>query len=122
MAKTLLIVDDSRLSRMMIAAIVNEYGGDWSTVEAASADEALVQAKAYTINAVTLDMNMPGRSGLEVAPELKQIVGDIEIALVTANVQKSVKEQAENLGLSFISKPVTEEKIVAYLERVDSLL
>jgi len=122
MAKTLLIVDDSRLSRMMIAAIVNEYGGDWSTVEAASADEALTQVKAHNITAVTLDMNMPGRSGLEVAPELKQIVGDIEIALVTANVQKSVKEQAENLGLSFISKPVTEEKIVAYLERVDSLL
>jgi len=121
MEKKLLIVDDSRLSRMMIGAIVKEYGCDWSFVEAASADEALVQAKAHTINAVTLDMNMPGRSGLEIAPELKEIVGDIEIALVTANVQKSVKEQAENLGLSFISKPVTEEKIVSYLNRVDSL-
>ncbi len=122
MGKIILIVDDSRLSRMMISAIIKEYDTGWTILEAPSADDAVKQCEQHNVRAITLDMNMPGKSGLEIAPKLKELLPNTNIALLTANVQKSVKAEAESLGLSFISKPVTEEKILDYLKTVEESL
>ena len=122
MIKIILVVDDSRLSRMMISAIIKEYDNQWTILEAPSADEAVKQCEQHTVTAITLDMNMPGKSGLEIAPKLKEMQPSAHIALLTANVQKSVKAEAESLGLSFISKPVTEDKVIRYIKAVEESL
>jgi two-component system chemotaxis response regulator CheY len=118
--KILLVVDDSRLSRMMIGAAVKEYNNGWAVLEASTADEAVIQCEKHNITAITLDMNMPGRNGLEVAPKLKELIPNVYIALLTANVQNSIKVEAANLGLTFISKPVTEEKVIGFLKTVEN--
>jgi CheY-like chemotaxis protein len=122
MEKIILVVDDSRLSRMMISAMIKEHDTQWTILEASSADEAVKQCEQHTVTAITLDMNMPGKSGLEIAPKLKEMQPSARIVLLTANVQKSVKTEAESLGLSFISKPVTEDKVVSYLKAVEESL
>ena len=60
---------------------------------------------------------MPGRDGLTISPELQDLCPDAKIALLTANFQERVKDKALAQGLSFIPKPITEEKVVDYLSK-----
>lgn len=122
MEKSLLVVDDSRVSRMMIISFVKACDDSWQIFEAGNCDEAIEQAKSNDITAVSLDLNMPGRNGLEIVEELKEINPKIKISLFTANIQKSVVSQTEDLGISFIAKPVTEAKVVDLITQINASL
>jgi len=122
MIKSLLVVDDSRVSRMMIISFVNAFEDGWSILEAANCDEAIEQAKNNQITAVSLDLNMPGRKGIEIIPELKELHPNIHITILTANIQKSVLTQAEEFGVSFIAKPITEIKVSELLTEINASL
>jgi len=122
MEKSLLVVDDSRVSRMMIISFVKACDDSWKIFEAGNCDEAIEQAKGHDITAVSLDLNMPGRNGLEIVEELKEIHPKIKISLFTANIQKSVVSNAEELGISFIAKPVTEAKVVDLITGINASL
>lgn len=116
----LLIVDDSRTSRMLIRGIVSNLRPGWRCVDAASGDEALAMVEAEAPDFITLDVNMPGMSGLEAAGRLRLKHPEIAIALCTANVQDSVRQSAERAGLHFIPKPISEKSIadmIAFFER-----
>lgn len=108
---TLLIVDDSRMSRMLIRAVITQLRPEWQIVEAASGDEALKQVESAPPDYVSMDVNMPGMSGMEAAGRIRIRYPEIRIALCTANIQESVQQGAAKAGLHFIKKPITEESI-----------
>lgn len=111
----MLLVDDSRVSRLMLKAIIINKFADWEVMEAENADIAASLCMKEQFDFITLDMNMPGRDGLTVSPELQQACPDAKIALLTANFQERVRTKAEEQGLTFLPKPITEEKIISYL-------
>jgi CheY-like chemotaxis protein len=104
----LLIVDDSRVSRMMIRARVQALQPDWVLDEAASGDEALLVAARSTPDYVTMDVNMPGLNGFETAERLQQQAPKARIVILTANVQESSRTRAASIGLEFVPKPITD--------------
>ncbi len=108
---TLLIVDDSRMSRMMIRAIITQMRPQWHLLEAASGDEALTVVDAHKPQFISMDMNMPGMNGMEAAGEIRLRHPEIRIAMCTANIQESVQQGAATAGLYFIKKPITEAGI-----------
>jgi two-component system, chemotaxis family, chemotaxis protein CheY len=110
-----LLVDDSRISRLMLKAIILNQYPDWTVSEAENADAALNLCRDNAFDFITLDMNMPGRDGLTVSPELQEACPDAKIALLTANFQERVKSKAQDQGLTFLPKPITEEKVLNYL-------
>lgn len=112
----LLIVDDSRTSRMLIRGIVSNLRPGWYCKDAASGDEALAMVEADVPDYITLDVNMPGMSGLEAAGRLRLNYPGIAIALCTANVQDSVRQSAERAGLHFVPKPISEKSIADMIE------
>jgi len=112
LAKRLLIVDDSRVSRMIIKSKVASLGLGWELQEAASGDEALEQARHWQPDFVTMDVNMPGMSGFDAAQRLRELLPQVCVVLLTANVQESSRERAAQLGVKFVPKPVTEAAIV----------
>lgn len=116
----LLIVDDSRTSRMLIRGIVSNLRPGWRCSDAASGDEALAMVEADVPDYITLDVNMPGMSGLEAAGRLRLHYPDIAIALCTANVQDSVRQSAERAGLYFIAKPIGEKSIIDMISFFES--
>jgi len=111
-----LIVDDSLVSRMMIKEIIASRHPDWDFVQAKDADDAVKLSEGKQFDLITLDLNMPGRTGLEIASELIELHPNARIALMTANIQTSVKEHAEELGLKFVTKPITEESVLDFVE------
>lgn len=115
MPETILVVDDSRVSRMLIRAIVTHNNKEIKVIEASNADEALSKSDSEQINMATVDLNMPGMDGLLLASKLKERFPDIKIGLLTANIQDRVRQKASSLGIGFISKPITEEKIINFI-------
>ena len=60
MNATLLIVDDSRVSRMMIGSIVKSKKPDWKLVEAANGEEALKKDEELDIDYYSIDLKYAG--------------------------------------------------------------
>lgn len=115
----LLIVDDSKMSRMMIARLVGDLRPDWRLAEAADAAEALAMIEHEPPTLVSMDVNMPGMSGLEAAGRIRLRNPDIRVVLCTANIQDAVRQAAEKAGVHFVAKPITPESVsrmVAFFE------
>lgn len=112
---TILVVDDSRVSRMLIRAIIAHADPQAVVIEASNGDEALAKTQGTPITIATLDLNMPGMDGLVLAKELLQRFPKAKIGLLTANIQEMVRQKANDLGINFISKPITEEKILSFI-------
>lgn len=113
--KRVMIIDDSQLSRLMLRSIIAELEPNWQITEASSAQEAIEKMEEGPYDLMTLDMNMPGGDGLSLAPKLQDRWPSARIALLTANIQDAVQQRAEKLGLEFIAKPITEEKLEKFI-------
>lgn len=114
--KTLLIVDDSRVSRMMIRTLVLAKYPQWIIIEADSGNEALGIVERDTPNYCTMDINMPGINGADAAEQILGKFPSIRIAIFSANTQESQKTRAAALGARFVAKPVTEKTVAQALE------
>ena len=107
----LLIVDDSRMSRMLIRAIVTDSRQACHVIEATTGDEAVRLVDEQLPDYVSMDVNMPGISGLEAAGRIRIRHPEIRIALCTANIQESTREAAHKVGLHFVPKPITATSV-----------
>lgn len=113
MTPLLLIVDDSRMSRMLIRAIIADSRPNWRMIEAANGDDAIKLADENLPDFVSMDVNMPGISGLEAAGRIRIRHPDARIALCTANIQESTRDAASRAGLHFVSKPITAQSVAS---------
>ncbi|ALU89039.1 response regulator receiver protein [Herbaspirillum rubrisubalbicans] len=113
--KTLLIVDDSKVSRMVIKAHVLAVHPDWQVSEAANGEEAIRQVQQGAPDFCTMDINMPGMLGTDAAAQILQSHPAVRIAIFSANVQEAVQTRAQQLGAVFVAKPVTEKSIAQAL-------
>lgn len=107
----LLIVDDSKVSRMRIRAFFDNHCPSWTVQEAGSGDEALKLCEGFVPDFVTMDVNMPGISGFEAAPRIVAMNPAVRVVMLTANIQESSKQLAASLQLNFVAKPVTEASL-----------
>lgn len=116
--KTVLIVDDSRVSRMLIRSVVVDRHPEWSILESGSGDEALTHVDEG-IDLMIIDFNMPGIDGLTLAEKMKGLYPAAYISMMTANAQDSLQKRADELGIGFAKKPITEEKIAGIMSQVE---
>ena len=112
---TVLIVDDSKLARIVVGKAVAALQPEWNRIEAGNADEALAVLAAQAVDVVVLDFNMPGKNGLELAEELRARYPDMPIALATANVQDEIIGRARATGATFVPKPINEDGLRGFL-------
>ena len=116
---SLLIVDDSRMSRLMISKFISELRPDWEIQEAASGDEAVDKVDQEIPALISMDMNMPGIIGLEAASLIQAKHPDIKIVICTANVQGAMRDSTARAGFSFVEKPITHDsvsRIISFFE------
>ena len=113
--QTILIVDDSRVSRLMARQFINSKQPQWQVEEAATGEEALLKCADLKPLLILIDVNMPGMGGLAAAEQLRASCPDAHISLVTANVQNATRNRATELGLGFMEKPSTEARMHAFI-------
>lgn len=110
-AATLLIVDDSRVSRTMIRGRVQAAHPDWVILEAGDGQEAMVMVQSHAPDFISMDLNMPGPSGFDTIVQIRAAGSRARIVLLTANVQLSSRERAAELGVYFVKKPATADAV-----------
>jgi CheY-like chemotaxis protein len=115
MTITVLVVDDSKLARIVAGKTISALQPDWTKVEAGNADEALRRLAEGPVDVALLDFNMPGRDGLELAAELRAQRPDMPIAVITANVQDEIIARARAVKAAFVPKPVTPDGLRGFL-------
>ena len=118
-AKTVLIVDDSRVSRLMARQYITGLHPDWIVEEAGTGEESLVKSRDVHPDLVLMDVNMPGMGGIAAAEQLRRENPDLPISLLTANVQTATREKAEAIGVGFVEKPITEARIARLLSPLE---
>jgi len=115
MAILVMVVDDSKLARIVAGKAIAALQPDWERVEAANADEAVALIQQRDVAVTLIDYNMPGRNGLELAADLRTLRPHMPIAVVTANVQDEVIARARAVDATFVPKPVTEDALRGFL-------
>jgi len=108
MSKKVLVVDDSRVSRMMIGTMIRDAQSDWEVFEAGNGAEALVKADECQPDLITMDINMPVMDGFEAATQLRPKFPGTTLIILSANIQASSKARADELGVHFLAKPISE--------------
>jgi CheY-like chemotaxis protein len=115
MKYNVLIVDDSKLARMVMASAFRRIRPDWTLVETANADEALAAISGGPIDIALIDFNMPGIDGLALVSNIRKTHPNMPVAVVSANVQNEIVARARELNAGFIPKPLTDEGLAAFL-------
>lgn len=114
-SRVVLIVDDSRVARMMTRAAVENACPGHSILEATSGEEALDIAAMSPPDFVLMDVNMPGMAGLAAARLLRKRFPAMPLSLLTANIQHSVREEAARLNIGYMTKPIEDELLIRFL-------
>jgi two-component system chemotaxis response regulator CheY len=116
MSSRILIVDDSSLARRRARTIL-EAGG----YEVIEADDGIAALERYFVekpDVVMLDLVMKGMYGLEVLAQLRQMDPDARVIVVSADVQTSSHEMAEQGGAAgFLVKPLDETDALSMVRR-----
>jgi CheY-like chemotaxis protein len=115
MQPKILIVDDSKLARMVMASALRRIRPEWSWLETASAEEALAKVVAGAVDIALVDFNMPGTDGLELVARIRKSHPAMPVAVVSANVQDEIIGRTRELDAGFIAKPLTDEALAAFL-------
>jgi CheY-like chemotaxis protein len=114
-AITVLIVDDSKLARIVAGKTLAALQPEWERLEAGNAQEALGLLSERKIDVAMIDFNMPDKDGLELAGEIRSSHPTMPIAVVTANIQDEVIARAREVNATFVSKPLTEEGLRGFI-------
>ena len=110
-----LIVDDSKLARMVMASAFRRLRPDWELIEASNGEDALDALSSQPIDIALVDFNMPGIDGLELVAKIREIHPNMPVAVVSANLQDEIIARARELNAAFVAKPLTDEALGAFL-------
>jgi len=117
----ILIAEDNPVNRKVLQKILDRAGYHYSIAK--DGDEALDLIDKTKFDAIVLDMNMPGMSGLEIARIYNIISGKDDRApmiMFSANVTPDAKESSLKAGVDeFLPKPI---KIDTFLNVLNKLL
>jgi DNA-binding NtrC family response regulator len=113
---TILIVDDELGPRESLRMILKPH---YNVHPAADGKEALNVLQKEKIDVVTLDLKMPGLSGLDTLREIRRFYPDVEVVVITAyGSPQNVKEANRYGSRSFICKPFNPMELLNYLNNL----
>jgi DNA-binding NtrC family response regulator len=114
--RELLIVDDDPDLRRMLRDLFQDAG--YRVCDAPSAQAALELARERELDAVLSDVNMPGKSGLELVGELRRVRPQTPVVLMTAFASVASAVEAMRAGAhDYITKPFANDVALIAIER-----
>lgn len=113
-ARTILLVDDDKEVRDLLASVLRATG--YRTVEAASGNQAVDSYHAHQPDLVVLDVGLPDMTGLEVCRRIRRFSG-VPVVFLTG----ATDEVDELLGFAaggndYVSKPVSPRRLLARID------
>ncbi len=112
----ILIVDDEEVIRRLLCQELSTEG--YQCQEAGNAEQALDKLKNNTTALVILDIKMPGKSGIELLPEIKASYPDTAVVMATATIDTNTAIQCMKQGAyDYLTKPFDMEEVIISVGR-----
>ncbi len=120
MRDTLLVVDDEPRIRRVVQMALEERG--YRVLTSGSAEEAAGVLDDERVDMVVADLQLPGRSGLELLADVRSSRPDVPVVLVTAYGTVETAVEAMKLGaFDYVVKPLRMDELEAQVTRALSL-
>ncbi len=110
-----LVVDDEQASQELLTSWLEPRG--YQTVTASSGSEALEKARQLMPDAITLNMMMPGKSGMETLYELKHSPDTSSIPIIIVSVVDERKVGFALGAADYLVKPVKREELLRAMSK-----
>lgn len=114
-----LIADDHELIRRGLKGLLLDHFPDMEIVDAGDAREALAAVGEGDWDLALVDINMPGRSGLELLRDLRRLVPALPVLVVSAHTEEDFALRALKLGAAgYVSKQSASDVLVGAVRKV----
>ena len=113
----IVVVDDEQLAREELCFLLGQVSGIEVIGQAGNGVEALRVIEEQAPDVVTLDVQMPGLTGFEVARRLFRAGVEAQIVFVTAYDRHAI-EAFEVNAVDYLLKPVEPARLATAVERV----
>lgn len=112
--KKILIVDDEKFIRNGISAIIGNNFPELFQIELAkNGQEALEIMKKIEFDLVITDINMPFMNGIDFIKEIRQILGNLEIIVISGYDEFEYARQCMKYGVkNYLLKPINDKELV----------
>lgn len=116
-AETILVVDDAREIRELVADIILRPSG-YTILQAESGAEALETAARQRPDLIISDIKMPGVTGLDLARAVQQEWPGLPVILITAEGSEEIAQQALRAGVAdYFIKPFDPDDLLRAVTR-----
>lgn len=114
-----LLCDDHELVRRGLVTLL-EAAGDLHVVgEAATAEEAVIQAVQQSPDVVVMDVRLPGRSGIEACRDIRALRDDIHVLMLTSFANEEALLSSIMAGATgFFLKSIRGAELTEAIRRV----
>jgi two-component system, NarL family, invasion response regulator UvrY len=114
----ILVVDDHELVRRGLRGLLKDAFPDLVIGEALDSGQTLRALEKQSWDLVLLDINMPGRSGLDVLQDLKRLYPKLPVVVLSAFPEKDYAVRAFKLGASgYVSKQSASDELLASVRK-----
>lgn len=115
----ILVVDDHEVVRSGMKGIFNEMSIQAEVGEASTAQEALAKVREQNWDAVILDINLGGRSGLDVLKEICQLRPRLPVLILSVHPEELYALRALKAGAAgYITKGSPRRELIDALHKV----
>lgn len=114
----ILLAEDQAMVRGALAALLTLAGG-FTITQASDGDEALTLLKQQHFDLLLTDIEMPGRTGLELAAWLKEQHSQTKVVVITTFGRAGYIKRAIEAGVGgFLLKDAPSETLVSSIQQV----
>lgn len=114
-----LIADDHPLVRRGLRDLLLDHFPLVEIVEAGDAREALAAITEGSWQLALIDLNLPGRGGLDLLREIKQLRSKIPLLVVSAHTEEEFALRALKLGAAgYVSKQTAPDVLIGAVKKV----
>jgi len=116
---TILVVDDEDIVRRIAKASLERHGFSVLTADSGPAAIETLRQDKGRVHAILLDLSMPGMSGKEALPLLRQIRPDVQVIISSGYSEaETLRHFAGETISGFIQKPFTAQRLVERVKKV----
>ncbi len=109
-----LLVEDERVSRRALAALLAASG--YQTQAVASAEEALhVIDHGGHPRVALVDLNLPGMNGLDLIEQLERLEPGVFPVLITAQGSETLGDILRDRGVAYMQKPIDFDRLLVLM-------
>jgi DNA-binding NarL/FixJ family response regulator len=114
-----LVTDDHMVLRTGVAALLEREHDMTAVGEAATADQAVIKARALQPDVILLDVVMPRKSGYDALPELQKVAPEAGVIMLSMQTSPSAVRQALMAGAAgYVSKHASDANLIDAIRRV----